>query len=100
MLMIGFRFTPGDGYLEALIKPNVTVVATEIEKVTETGFLTVDGRSFDVDAIICATGFETSYRPPFPIVGRKGRVLSEYWQESPLHYMSVTAPGFPNYFSK
>ncbi|TVY85171.1 putative sterigmatocystin biosynthesis monooxygenase [Lachnellula suecica] len=92
------RFTPGEGYLEALIKPNVTVVTSGIEKVTETGLLTSDGRHIEVDAIVCATGFECSYRPLFPVIGRKGRDLNEYWKDEPLHYMSVAAPGFPNYF--
>ncbi|KEF54822.1 uncharacterized protein A1O9_09264 [Exophiala aquamarina CBS 119918] len=92
------RFTPGEGYLESLLEPNVTVVTCEIDKVTETGIELIDGRHFDLDAIICATGFDCSHRPPFPIVGRNGRNLSEYWKEEPLHYLSVTAPGFPNYF--
>ncbi|RVX69048.1 hypothetical protein B0A52_06761 [Exophiala mesophila] len=92
------RFTPGEGYLESLLKPNVTVVTCEIDKVTETGISTVDGRHFEVDAIVCATGFDCSHRPPFPVIGRNGRNLSEYWKDEPLHYMSVAAPGFPNYF--
>ncbi|KAK6386901.1 hypothetical protein LTS17_000165 [Exophiala oligosperma] len=92
------RFTPGDGYLESLLEPNVTVVTCEIDRVTETGIYLIDGRHFDLDAIICATGFDCSHRPPFPIIGRKERNLSEYWKHEPLHYMSVAAPGFPNYF--
>lgn len=67
---------------------------------TETGIDLIDGRHFDLDAIVCATGFDCSHRPPFPIIGRKGRNLSEYWKDEPLHYMSVAAPGFPNYFSE
>lgn len=93
------RFTPGEGYLEALVSQNVTVVTNEIVKIDETGILVADGRHFEVDAIICATGFDCSHRPPFPVIGRGGRDLAEYWKETPLHYMSVTAPGFPNYFS-
>jgi len=50
--------------------------------------------------VVCATGFDTSYRPAFPVIGRNGRNLSEFWKDEPIHYMSVAAPGFPNYFSK
>ncbi len=93
------RFTPGEGYLEALIEPNVTVVTDEIAQITESGILTVEGEHVEVDAIVCATGFECSHRPPFSVIGRDGRDLAEYWKDEPLHYMSVAAPGFPNYFS-
>ncbi|RFU26931.1 hypothetical protein B7463_g9411, partial [Scytalidium lignicola] len=92
------RFTPGEGYLEALASKNATVVADNIAKVDEKGIFTIDGRYFEVDAIICATGFDCSHRPPFPVIGRDGRDLAEYWKDTPLHYMSVAAPGFPNYF--
>jgi hypothetical protein len=94
------RFTPGEGYLESLLEPNVTVVTCEIDKITETGIDLTNGRHFDLDAIICATGFDCSHRPPFSVIGRNGRKLSEYWKDEPLHYMSVAAPGFPNYFSE
>lgn len=92
-------FTPGSGYLEALVTPNVTVVCREIECITPKGIRTVDGREFEVDAIVCATGFDTSYRPAFPVIGRNGLDLRDAWKEGPRHYLSVAAPGFPNYFS-
>jgi cation diffusion facilitator CzcD-associated flavoprotein CzcO len=75
-------------------------VTCEIDKITETGIDLTDGRHVDLDAIVCATGFDCSHCPPFPIVGRNDRNLSEYWKDEPLHYISVTAPGFPNYFSE
>ena len=30
-----------------------------------------------VDTIVCATGFDNSYRPNFPLVGRNGADLRE-----------------------
>ncbi|KIX05594.1 uncharacterized protein Z518_06466 [Rhinocladiella mackenziei CBS 650.93] len=92
------RFTPGNGFLEALVKPNVTVVVTEIESITPDGIRTTDGVHYDVDAIVCATGFDCSYRPAFPVIGRDGRDLGEFWRDEPVHYLSVAVPGFPNYF--
>lgn len=94
------RFTPGNGFLESLVEANVTVVSSDIESITPGGLRTVDGVHHDVDAIVCATGFDCSYRPAFPVVGRDGRDLGEVWREEPLHYFSVAVPGFPNYFSE
>jgi cation diffusion facilitator CzcD-associated flavoprotein CzcO len=92
------RFTPGSGYLEALVKPNVQVVCNEIKSITPTGIRTVDNEHFDVDAIVCATGFDCSHRPAFPVIGLNGFTLSDAWRDGPRHYLSVSAPGFPNYF--
>lgn len=94
------RFTPGSGYLESLIKPNVQVVFSGVEEITANGIRGSDGIEHVVDAIICATGFDCSHRPAFPVIGREGRELGEFWKDQPRHYLSVAAPGFPNYFSK
>lgn len=92
------RFTPGSGYLEALVAGNSVVVSQEIDHVGPEGLVTVDGQHYAVDVIICATGFDTSFKPAFPVIGRDGRNLAEYWKDQPLHYLSIAAPGFPNYF--
>ena len=54
------RLTPGPGYLEALVKPNVNFISESIKKITGEGIETVDGTLRKVDLIICATGFDTS----------------------------------------
>jgi cation diffusion facilitator CzcD-associated flavoprotein CzcO len=92
--------TPGDGYLEALSAENVTVRNDKIHKITPEGIEMWDGTRFPVDAIICATGFDTSYRPPFSVIGNSGRDLRDEWAVEPRSYLSVAANGFPNYFSK
>ena len=56
------RFTPGDGFLEALVADNTTVVTEDIECVIPKGIKTIDGTEYEVDAIICATGFDVSQR--------------------------------------
>lgn len=71
-----------------------------MKRITKEGFISEDGREFKVDAIVCATGFDTSFKPAFPVIGRKGQNLRDFWAEEPRHYLSVAAPGFPNYFSK
>ncbi|KAK7217156.1 hypothetical protein V2G26_005159 [Clonostachys chloroleuca] len=92
------RLTPGPGYLEALTKDNVKLIKNPIVRVTEKGVLTQDGSEWPVDAIACATGFDTSHRPRFPIIGRHGKSLNSLWEERASAYLSHSIPGFPNYF--
>ncbi|KAF5560657.1 monooxygenase [Fusarium napiforme] len=93
------RVSPGHGYLEALIEPNVTAVFDGIKLINETGILDNNNVQHDVDVIICATGFDVSHRPAFPVLGRGSEDLRDFWNQGPLHYLSVASPGFPNYFS-
>ncbi|KAI3399789.1 hypothetical protein diail_5585 [Diaporthe ilicicola] len=92
------RATPGPGYLEAFTRENVSLVTDSIERVTASGICTRDGREFDLDAIVCATGFDVSHRPPWPLIGRTGLSLAEHWKEEPYSYLSLMASGFPNFF--
>lgn len=92
------RLTPGIGYLEALTEPNVRVVTDAIVRVVPNGLVTQSGETIEVDSIVCATGFDVSFRPRFPLVGRQGN-LQELWQKQlPKAYMSCAVPNLPNYF--
>lgn len=93
------RLTPGIGYLESLKRPNVTVVLDPITKVVPGGIETSTGENIKVDAIICATGFDVSFCPRFPVIGRNGNLQDQWTQNLPKSYMSCAIPGFPNYFS-
>lgn len=90
------RLTPGEGYLEALIRDNVTTVQGEIIKITAEGIVTADGNEHKVDILACATGFNVQYLPHFTITGQQGQVMQD--QVEPNIYASISAPGFPNYF--
>lgn len=92
------RMTPGVGYLESLTKPNVRVVSEMIVRVNKTGLLMSSGETIEVDAIVCATGFNVSFRPRFPIIGRKGNLQDIWSHDIPISYMSCAVPDFPNYF--
>lgn len=56
------RPTPGNGFLEALCLPHVTVYGQELQKVTPRGFIDHQGQEHEVDVIICATGYVYSCR--------------------------------------
>ncbi|EOD47368.1 putative flavin-binding monooxygenase protein [Neofusicoccum parvum UCRNP2] len=92
------RLTPGPGYLEALASPAVHVVSAPISHVSATGICTADGTHRPVDAIVCATGFETSPAAGFPIYGRDGANLrSKYAAPHPRTYLGLCTDGFPNF---
>lgn len=94
------RPTPGNGYLEALCEDNVDVISQTISEITPDGIRTSDGVEHKVDVIICATGFDVSWKPYYPTIGRGGRSLAEDWKDVPSTYLSITVPHFPNYLSK
>ncbi|KAN0102792.1 FAD/NAD(P)-binding domain containing protein [Hyaloscypha variabilis] len=93
------RQTPGPNFLETLIRPNVETRWDDIAKITVRGILTRSGEELEFDAIVCATGFDTSFQPRFPVIGRGGASLGEQWEETPEAYFGIAVPNFPNYFS-
>jgi cation diffusion facilitator CzcD-associated flavoprotein CzcO len=93
------RFSPAGGYLESLLEPNVVAELRPIERVTPAGIRTTDGQEEPFDLIICATGFDVSFKPPWKMVGRNDADLARLWdEEDPKAYLSMMVPGFPNYF--
>ncbi|CAG8381236.1 unnamed protein product [Penicillium salamii] len=92
------RLTPGPGYLEALTSPKVRVITTAIKAIDESGVVTSCGTHRAVDAIVCATGFETNPGGGFPIIGRNGVNLRKKYSERPESYLGITTNDFPNFF--
>ncbi|KAJ4516740.1 hypothetical protein HRR88_007892 [Exophiala dermatitidis] len=93
------RITPGDPYIEAIQKPNVSVHFTPVTRIDKTGVIGADGVHREVDTIICATGFDVSYKPRFPIVGQNGIDLADKWKVCPEGYLGLAIPGFPNFLT-
>lgn len=91
------RLTPGDPYMAAITKENVDVHFTAAQRITADGVMGADGIERKVDTIIFATGFDVSYRPRFPIIGRNGVSLSEKWANQPEAYLGLSVPDIPNY---
>lgn len=92
------RLTPGPGYLEALTDDKVDLITSGITKVDETGIVTADGTHRPVDALVCATGFDTTFKPRFPVFGKNGVSLADRWKDTAETYLSLAVDGFPNYF--
>jgi len=93
------RILLSNDYYETLQRENVELVTDGIAEIRAHSIVTKDGKERPVDAIVYATGFETSeVKPPFPIKGRGGRDLAETWGENVEAYLGSTVPGFPNAF--
>ncbi|KAK0295900.1 hypothetical protein LTR91_011249 [Friedmanniomyces endolithicus] len=92
------RITPGPGYLESFTKPNCHVTNSKITHISEGAVHTEDGQTHKVDVVVCATGFDVSHRPQYPLIGLNDVDLRDSWDHEPESYLSVAAPDMPNYF--
>jgi cation diffusion facilitator CzcD-associated flavoprotein CzcO len=91
------------GYYETFNRDNVTLVDLRkgpIREVTPTGIRT-EQRHYDLDAIICATGFDamTGALTRIDIRGRSDVCLRDIWAtDGPYSYLGLAVAGFPNLF--
>ncbi len=92
------RITPGPGYLESFTQPNCHVTNNPITHISPTSVHTGDGQSHEVDVVVCATGFDVSHCPHYPIIGRNEINLADAWRDEPESYLSLAAPHMPNFF--
>jgi cation diffusion facilitator CzcD-associated flavoprotein CzcO len=91
------RVTPGDPYMLAIQKENVDVHFTHVASITEDGLVGGDGIERKVDTIVCATGFDVTYKPRFPIIGKNGIDLRKKWEMCPEGYLGLGVPDMPNF---
>lgn len=49
--------------------------------------------------LVLATGFQAdAFMRPMSVVGRDGETLDQVWGTRPNAYLSISIPGFPNFF--
>ncbi len=90
-------------YYATYNRSNVTLVNLRqepIKSITPSGIVT-DQRTFDLDVIVFATGFDAmtgALMAVHPITGRNGDSLSTVWANGPQTYLGLTVAGFPNLF--
>ncbi|MDX2276644.1 MAG: NAD(P)/FAD-dependent oxidoreductase [Hyphomonadaceae bacterium] len=94
------RIVLDNGWFDALRRDNVSLEADGIECVLPHGIRTKAGKEYDLDVLICATGFDVANMlGQLTVKGRNGRDLRAEWgTEDPRAYLGVTVPGYPNYF--
>lgn len=100
---LGLKRPPlGHFYYEAFNRPNVDLVDvknTPIERISEKGVV-VDGKEYEADVIIFATGFDagTGALTSIDLRGRNRLLMKDAWQNGVRTHMGVTVNGFPNLF--
>ncbi|RMZ78974.1 hypothetical protein DV737_g3613, partial [Chaetothyriales sp. CBS 132003] len=92
------------GYYEAFNEPNVSLVDianNPIARITPTGLELRDGKAFEFDIIVYATGFDGvdgAYHN-IDIVGRNGVKLTDAWRDGANALYGVSVSEFPNLFT-
>jgi cation diffusion facilitator CzcD-associated flavoprotein CzcO len=92
------RPTPGNGYLEALSGEKTTTYTGQLQRITEKGFIDPNGNEQEVDVIICATGFDTSYIPAYDIHVNGTDVRAKWCKDTVPSYLSASIAEMPNFF--
>jgi cation diffusion facilitator CzcD-associated flavoprotein CzcO len=93
------RVIPTNDYYPALLRDNVELVTSGIDRIRARGIVTKDGIERTLDAIVLATGFQAAEAvAPFEIIGRSGRDLATVWRDGAEAYLGTTVTGFPNFF--
>ena len=93
------RLVVSPNFYEAIQEPNAELVTEGIEHIEPRGVRTRDGRLHKLDVLVLATGFKAhAFMRPMAVIGRDGETLARAWADRPSAYLSISIPGFPNFF--
>jgi cyclohexanone monooxygenase len=89
-------------YYATFNRDNVSLIdvkANPIERILADGVV-VAGKSYRIDALVLATGFDamTGALNKIDIRGKAGTRLMDKWADGPRAYLGVASAGFPNLF--
>ncbi|MCG1048913.1 alpha/beta hydrolase, partial [Mycetohabitans sp. B6] len=86
-------------FLTALTRPNVELVTSPARYLRQRSLVTADGAEYDVDVVVCATGYAAAdYLGQLEVLGEDGAGLHEVWRDGAHAYLGMAVPGFPNFF--
>jgi 4-hydroxyacetophenone monooxygenase len=96
----GKRMLRDNHWYEMLRRPNVDLVTEKVEQIESNALVAADGRRYEVDVIVMATGFQAARMlGPIEVYGRQGKRLRDWWgEEDPRAYLGITVPDYPNFF--
>ncbi|KAH0841822.1 hypothetical protein AYO21_03200 [Fonsecaea monophora] len=88
-------------YYEVYNLPHVNLVPLKknpIEEITPTGLRTADGKEYDLDILVLATGFDavTGSFTRIDIKGTDGLSLKDDWANGSRTFLGMATSGFPN----
>ena len=86
-------------YYRVFNQANVAAIGSGLASLTENAAVAEDGRAFEVDAVILATGYDAAgMLGRFHVAGRDGHDLAQAWKAYPEAYLGTLVKGFPNLF--
>ena len=93
------RILIADDWYPTLLRPDVEVVTSGVERIEDGAVVTADGARHPVDTLIFGTGFRsTEFLSPLKITGRAGKDLNAVWADGARAYLGLAVPEFPNLF--
>ncbi len=93
------RVLVSDDYYPTLMRHDVDVEVSPIDRVEADGIVTADGTRHPLDVLIFGTGFEVAASfARFAVVGRAGLTLKEAWRDGAGAFQGISVNGFPNFF--
>lgn len=87
-----------DDFYPALLRDNVELLATGLDRVTPTGLVTTDGVELELDVIIYCTGYRILDFDRVDVQGVDGVTLADAMGDKPQAHKGIATPGFPNFF--
>lgn len=93
------RLLISNDWYPTLVRPDVDLVTSPIERIEPEGVVTADGELHRADTVVLGTGFAaTDFLAPMRVVGRDGVELSEAWRDGAATHLGIAVAGFPNLF--
>ena len=89
-----------NGWYKTIQRDDVELISHDVAEIREGSVVTSDGREYDADVLVFATGFRAlQFLWPMDIRGRSRRTLAEVWGHNDARaYLGLTVPDFPNMF--
>lgn len=97
----GKRMLMDNGWYRMLRNERVELVDDPVVRIEADRIVTADGREFEADVLVLATGFDVlRFITTFDVYGRDGRSLREAWEDDNARaYLGTVVPEFPNFFT-
>lgn len=97
----GKRMLMDNGWYRMLRNDRVELVDDAVTEISAHSIATADGRSFDADILVLATGFDVlRFITTFDVYGRSGQSLRDHWEDDNAKaYLGTVVPDFPNFFT-
>ncbi len=91
------RILISNDWYPTLLRSEVTVVDSPIERIEADAVVTANGTRHAADVLVFGTGFSTTdLLAHIPVTGTGGRTLSAAWAEGAHAYLGTAVAGFPN----